>query len=211
MSEQVNATSSSSPDVDSPTQADQFQAYFESREYISKKLANIDENELPEYLQIGKEFTFRIIILEVSGISSDYFDIFCQFNFMHRNDEAFSTEPLQNSGNDPPLGFFHIQYFTVTVTRAFIDYIKNQPLLFEVLGHYHQLPLHDHALNNSIMYNSIRVQQTPLKYINSPPLSKPIPAKSINQPIKPASTNQVISEHDLLVWYEICELETSGE
>jgi len=189
---------------------DQFSNYYESREYINKKLENIDENELPEHLQLGKEFTFRIIILEVSGISSDYFDIFCQFNFMHRNDEAFSTEPLQNSGKDPPLGFFHIQYFTVNVTRSFIDYISNQPLLFEVLGHYHQHPLHNHALNIDSMYNYIRMQQAPLKYINSPPLSKPIPAKTIQQ-WKSACTNQVISEHDLLVWYEICELETSGE
>jgi kinesin family protein 1 len=28
---------------------------------------------------------------------------------MHRNNEAYSTEPIQNSGKGPPLGFFHIQ------------------------------------------------------------------------------------------------------
>jgi hypothetical protein len=26
-----------------------------------------------------------------------------------------------------------------------------------------------------------------------------------------SSTNQVHAEHDLLVWYEICELESNGE
>jgi kinesin family protein 1 len=107
---------------------------------------------LPEYLKIGKEFTFRIIILEVSDISPEYFDIFCQFNFMHRNNEAFSTEPLPNTGKGPPLGFFHIQYFTVTITRSFIDYIKNEPILFEILGHYHHHPLHNHAINSTNMF-----------------------------------------------------------
>ena len=35
--------------------------------------------------------------------------------------------------------------FTVTVTKSFIDYIKSQPLVFEVFGHYQQHPLHDQA------------------------------------------------------------------
>lgn len=35
--------------------------------------------------------------------------------------------------------------FTVKVTKSFIDYIKSQPLVFEVFGHYQQHPLHEHA------------------------------------------------------------------
>lgn len=223
-----------------------------SKELINKKLESINNENLPDHLKLGKEFTFRIIILEVSDISPEYFDIFCQFNFMHRNNEAFSTEPLPNTGKGPPLGFFHIQNFTVTVTRSFIDYLKNQPILFEVLGHYHHHPLHNQALNSTSMYvsihlnlrciinimfliryNAIRMQKTPLKYLNSPPMSKPIPAKNLNnwKNVRLAlqlnhhstyfilfihlnislSTNQVHSEHDLIVWYEICELEANGE
>lgn len=34
-----------------------------------------------------------------------YFD----FSFIHRHDEAFSTEPLKNTGRGPPLGFYHVQ------------------------------------------------------------------------------------------------------
>ncbi len=113
-----------------------------------QRLQSINEDDLPDYLKLGKDFTFRIIILEVSGISAaEYSDIFCQFNFIHQANEAFSTEPIQNTGKQdgPPLGFFHIHYFTVCVTRAFIDYIQTQPLLFEVMGHYNHHPLHSHA------------------------------------------------------------------
>ena len=31
------------------------------------------------------------------------------FSFLHRHDEAFSTEPLKNTGKGPPLGFYHVQ------------------------------------------------------------------------------------------------------
>ena len=30
-------------------------------------------------------------------------------SFLHRHDEAFSTEPLKNTGKGPPLGFYHVQ------------------------------------------------------------------------------------------------------
>jgi hypothetical protein len=54
------------------------------------------------------------------------------------------------------------------------------------------------------------MQKAPLKFLNTPQMSKPIPAKTLNN-WKTASTNQVHAEHDLLVWYEICELESNGE
>lgn len=31
------------------------------------------------------------------------------YSFIHRHDEAFSTEPLKNTGRGPPLGFYHVQ------------------------------------------------------------------------------------------------------
>lgn len=30
-------------------------------------------------------------------------------SFLHRHDEAFSTEPLKNNGRGSPLGFYHVQ------------------------------------------------------------------------------------------------------
>jgi antibiotic biosynthesis monooxygenase (ABM) superfamily enzyme len=31
------------------------------------------------------------------------------YSFLHRHDEAFSTEPVKNTGKGPPLGFYHVQ------------------------------------------------------------------------------------------------------
>lgn len=93
-------------------------------------------------LEIGKEFTFRVIILQIIDISKEYDDVFCQFNFLHKHDEAFSTEQIKNTGKGPPPGFYRIQNITVTITKAFIDYIQLLPIMFEVFGHYQQHPLH---------------------------------------------------------------------
>lgn len=35
--------------------------------------------------------------------------IFSYNSFLHRHDEAFSTEPIKNTGKGPPLGFYHVQ------------------------------------------------------------------------------------------------------
>uniref|UniRef100_A0AAQ5YTB0 plus-end-directed kinesin ATPase n=1 Tax=Amphiprion ocellaris TaxID=80972 RepID=A0AAQ5YTB0_AMPOC len=92
------------------------------------------------HLKIGSTFTFRVTVLQASSISAEYADIFCQFNFIHRHDEAFSTEPLKNTGRGPPLGFYHVQNITVEVTKSFMEYIKTQPIVFEVFGHYQKQP-----------------------------------------------------------------------
>uniref|UniRef100_A0A8U7NB11 plus-end-directed kinesin ATPase n=1 Tax=Corvus moneduloides TaxID=1196302 RepID=A0A8U7NB11_CORMO len=93
-----------------------------------------------DHLKLGSIFTFRVTVLQASSISAEYADIFCQFNFIHRHDEAFSTEPLKNTGRGPPLGFYHVQNIAVEVTKSFIEYIKSQPIVFEVFGHYQQHP-----------------------------------------------------------------------
>nr|XP_022336970.1 kinesin-like protein unc-104 isoform X11 [Crassostrea virginica] len=166
----------------------------------------IDENELPGHLKVDSQFQFRVTILEASGIASEYADIFCQFNFLHRHDEAFSTEPLKNGGKSHPLGFYHVQNFTVSTTKSFIDYIKTQPLVFEVFGHYQQHPLHDQA--REIPYN---VKPRPKR--NFPPMipvSKPVPSPKYGV-LSPPSCSHIHSRFDLLVWFEICELAPNGE
>ncbi|KAJ8320110.1 hypothetical protein KUTeg_001697 [Tegillarca granosa] len=136
---------------------------------------DILEKELPDHLKIGSQLMFRVTILEASGIVSEYADIFCQFNFLHRHDEAFSTEPLKNSGKTHPLGFYHVQNFTVTVTKSFIDYIKSQPLVFEVFGHYQLHPLHDQAKEIPNNYNVTRPPPR-RKFPPMIPVSKPVPS-----------------------------------
>ena len=48
-----------------------------------KQLADIlavqTDDDIPEHLQIGSQFTFRVTVLQASGISPEYADIFLQF------------------------------------------------------------------------------------------------------------------------------------
>ncbi|KAF2354987.1 Kinesin-like KIF1-type [Trinorchestia longiramus] len=101
-----------------------------------------EEEDLPPHLRLGQEFTFRVTVLQACDVAPEYTDVFCQFNFRHRHDEAFSTEPISNSVKGPPLGFYHVQNISVTVTKTFIEYLRTQPIVFEVLGHYDPQQLH---------------------------------------------------------------------
>ncbi|KAM6108992.1 kinesin-like protein KIF1B isoform 1-T1 [Pterocles gutturalis] len=161
--------------------------------------------EIGDHLKLGSVFTFRVTVLQASGILPEYADIFCQFNFLHRHDEAFSTEPLKNNGRGTPLGFYHVQNIAVEVTESFVEYIKTKPIVFEVFGHYQQHPLHLQGQDlNSPPQPSRRFFPPPM------PLSKPVPATKLNTMSK-TSLGQSVSKYDLLVWFEISELEPTGE
>ncbi|XP_034733594.1 kinesin-like protein KIF1B isoform X12 [Etheostoma cragini] len=156
-------------------------------------------------LEVGSIFTFRVTVLQATGIPPEYADIFCQFNFLHRHDEAFSTEPLKNAGKGAPLGFYHVQNVSVEVTESFIEYIKTKPIVFEVFGHYQQHPLHYHG------QDLISPPLPSRKYYPIPmPLSKPVPATKLNT-ITKSNLGHCVSKYDLLVWFEISELEPTGE
>nr|XP_033942494.1 kinesin-like protein KIF1B isoform X9 [Pseudochaenichthys georgianus] len=156
-------------------------------------------------LEVGSIFTFRVTVLQASSVPPEYADIFCQFNFLHRHDEAFSTEPLKNTGKGAPLGFYHVQNVSVEVTESFIEYIKTKPIVFEVFGHYQQHPLHLHG------QELISPPTQSRKYYPIPmPLSRPVPATKLNT-ITKSNLGQCVSKYDLLVWFEISELEPTGE
>ncbi|KFO31584.1 Kinesin-like protein KIF1B [Fukomys damarensis] len=161
--------------------------------------------EIGNHLKLGSAFTFRVTVLQASGILPEYADIFCQFNFLHRHDEAFSTEPLKNNGRGSPLGFYHVQNIAVEVTESFVDYIKTKPIVFEVFGHYQQHPLH-------LQGQELSSPPQPSRRFFPPPmpLSKPVPATKLNTMSK-TSLGQSMSKYDLLVWFEISELEPTGE
>ncbi|CAM4814077.1 unnamed protein product [Rotaria magnacalcarata] len=155
--------------------------------------------------QLGTEYQFRVTVLEASQISSDYADIFCQFNFLHQDHEVYSTEPLKNQGKPgPPLGFFHVQNFNVVVTNAFIDYLQTKPIVFEVMGHYQEY-------SGSTKNNSTTAHRLPSTTVGSVTFSKPVPAQTFNPTAALSATNQVHATYDLLVWYEIFELSPTGE
>ncbi|XP_017563783.1 kinesin-like protein KIF1B isoform X2 [Pygocentrus nattereri] len=177
---------------------------------IDLKLGNVDTKlgrpeGLAGQLEVGSIFTFRVTVLQAAGILPEYADIFCQFNFLHRHDEAFSTEPLKNTGKGAPLGFYHVQNISVEVTESFIEYIKSKPIVFEVFGHYQQHPLHTHGQDVASS------PQPSKKYYPPPmPLSKPVPATKLNT-ISKSNLGQCVSKYDLLAWFEISELEPTGE
>ncbi|XP_033724802.1 kinesin-like protein unc-104 isoform X2 [Pecten maximus] len=160
------------------------------------KFSDIDDRDLPKHLKVGSQFMFRVTILEASGICPEYADIFCQFNFLYRHDEAFSTEPLKNSGKSHPLGFYHVQNFTVNVTKSFIDHIKSQPLVFEVFGHYQQHPLHDQA-RDTVPYSA----RPPPRRSFPPliPVSKPVPSPKFGIITPPRSDKKSGTKQDLLI------------
>ncbi|XP_055502055.1 kinesin-like protein KIF1A isoform X11 [Leucoraja erinacea] len=160
---------------------------------------------LVEHLRIGSNFTFRVTVLQASSISAEYADIFCQFNFIHRQEEAFSTEPLKNTGRGPPLGFYHVQNIAVEVTKSFIEYIKTQPIVFEVFGHYQQHPFPPLCKD---LISPLRPSRRQFPRVM--PLSKPVPATKLSTMSRPTA-GQCQGKYDLLVFFEICELEATGE
>ncbi|XP_017599487.1 kinesin-like protein KIF1B isoform X2 [Corvus cornix cornix] len=228
--------------------------------------------EIGDHLKLGSVFTFRVTVLQASGILPEYADIFCQFNFLHRHDEAFSTEPLKNNGRGTPLGFYHVQNIAVEVTESFVEYIKTKPIVFEVFGHYQQHPLHlqgqdlnsppqpsrrffpppmplskpDHERKIELIrylmsgYVNVHVLNTLSEHANVlassavaafqdgadqlPPFlflpvpscqserapKRDVPATKLNTVSKP-SLGHSVSKYDLLVWFEISELEPTGE
>ena len=169
------------------------------------------ENEgaqLPDHLTYGRDFTFRITILHAVNIPLEYSDIFCQFHFVHHQDEAFSTEPIRNtcssnrSGSSAataaaaaagqsgaPISFCHVQNITVKVGQPFVDYVRNEPLVLEVFGHLQQSLARDRA-------NPIPLQQSgnrlPPKRMLPPllPVSQPLRSTKFGM-LPPSPTCQV--------------------
>lgn len=156
-----------------------------------------------EHLQIGKEFTFRVTVLQASGIAAEYSDIFCQFNFVHRHEDAFSTEPIKNSG--APIGFYHVQNITVPVTKSLVEYLKTQPIIFKIFGHYQNHPLHKDSKQDTITRPPPRRMLPP-----SIPISQPVRSPKFGPMPCPVSST-VLAKHDVLAWFEICELAPNGE
>ncbi|CAG0883725.1 unnamed protein product [Darwinula stevensoni] len=203
----------------------------EEREKEKEGAGEGAKEDLPEHLQMGKDFNFRVTVLQAVAIPSEYSDIFCQFNFLHRHDEAFSTEPIKNCGKGTPLGFYHVQNITVTVNRCFVDYIREDPIVFEVFGHYHQHPLHKDSrqeahfrLPKDFLVPSNRSDSNSSSSgLRGPPHRLLPPSLPISQPVKspryagpapyssPCCSAHVHAKHDLLVWFEICELDRLGK
>lgn len=181
----------------------------------SKAIAH-DDDTIGEHLKVGNEFKFRIIVLQAYDVPVEYTDIFCQFNFLHSGgeEETFSTEPIKNK-QDKPIGFYHIQNLTVKITNKFIEYIKSQPIAFKIYGHY----------NGNVTKNVKQIVRAPPKRLQQLPsitMSQPIRSTKFTQLAMSPTTERkaapssstattIFAKHDILVWFEICELAPNGE
>ena len=137
--------------------------------------------------------------------------MYVYFSFVNRHDEAFSTEPLKNSGKGSSLNFYHVQNITATVTRSFVEYIKTQPMIFEVYGHYQQHSITrapaPRLSESESSASSGGLTRPPPRRLLPPaiPISAPMRSAKFRTPSCPASSH-LHSKHDLIVWFEILEL-----
>lgn len=77
--------------------------------------------------------------------------------------------------------------------------------MFKVFGHYQTHPLHKDAKQDFVSRPPPRRMLPP-----SIPISQPVRSPKFGPlPCPPSST--VLAKHDVLVWFEICELAPNGE
>ncbi|KAK2108104.1 Kinesin-like protein kif1a [Saguinus oedipus] len=93
----------------------------------------------------------------------------------------------------------------VEVTKSFIEYIKSQPIVFEVFGHHQQHPFP--PLCKDVL-SPLRPSRRHFPRVM--PLSKPVPATKLSTLTRPCP-GPCHCKYDLLVYFEICELEANGE
>ncbi|XP_065919048.1 kinesin-like protein KIF1A isoform X2 [Dysidea avara] len=156
----------------------------------------------------GRKFNFRITILQTTGISRDYSDVFVQFRFFNGNETAFSTEPLKNDNADLDLGFYHMQNLSVTVTDEFVNYLRTSPIMLEVFGHYQQHPLHRASTEQDLKRSPIMSRAKsalPLSNTASPVRS------SRTDLFEPTGAAHTYAKVDFLMHLEICDLSPNGD
>ncbi|KAH9425004.1 hypothetical protein DERP_009229 [Dermatophagoides pteronyssinus] len=163
---------------------------------------NQQQNDsIPDHLKLNEDFMFRVSIIQLYGLSKSYADVFCQFNFRHRSNEAFSTESIKNTSSGSKNGgrsanFYWSQNISVRVTQAFIDYLQQEPLIFELYGHYQHHPLHREAIfansdnnnNNKWLFRNIGQSTTMNMDQNQIGLPRPPPKRMQLTSYLPIST-----------------------
>lgn len=176
----------------------------------------LDGVEFPAHLTNGTEFTFRVTVVEVFGIPEAYTDVFGQFNFLHRHDEAFSTEPVKGvaANGTRTLKYNYVQELKTVVNSAFIHYLQHFPMIFEVFGHLAKV-------NTPSMFQPAGMPTAMDKSKISRKLSNLQPSLVISTPLRSklmmsasimaSKQNPVLAKYDLLVWFEICEFGSNGE
>lgn len=164
----------------------------------------------------SEEFVFRVDLLQVIGLDKDYKDVFCNFHFLHRAHEAFTSDRI--TGSKKAAGLYHIRNISVHTGNGFSRYVRHLPLRFEVFGHLLQHPLHDQALQVA----PDQASRPPARLFNAQiPFSTPIkPQKLLQAPgafdalaqlNAHLDQSQLFAQLPVLITFQVCELTTSGD
>jgi len=143
----------------------------------------------------GQRYRFVVTVLDASDLPLEFVDVFCQFRFLNNTDAAFSTESLQNENGR--LQFYHAQQICVDITDRFLEYVDKEAMIFELFGHFESHPLHISSASEAEKAANLKDQ---ISSMMSTPQDEP-----------DASGPAPCEKHNLLVWYEICELANSGD
>lgn len=177
-------------------------------------------------VSVGEEFTFRIVILQITNLDKKYADVLLNFSFLNcRDREAFSERSSTSSSNTSnTIGFFAINNITVKVTENFIQYVKKFPIVFEVFAGNKQHPLHEQARDQILIDDQNKIIGGPPKNLfpTQIPFSTPIkPQKLDNFSTEildsllnlsdNISQSQAFCQLPVHVNFEICELTKDGD
>lgn len=171
------------------------------------------------HLAENHQFTFRITVLQAIELPKIYSDVFCQCSFIHQSEPIFSTKPIKNTR--PPSGFFSVKNITVTVTNAFLNYLKYHPILFEVFGLNQCHPsLREVAHNFDLLTYASNKPEAQDNQTSKDAIRRPYSHISPSLPLKPTkfvyhdspkASSHIQARFDILVWFEICELAPNSD
>ncbi|CAM0512184.1 unnamed protein product [Fasciola hepatica] len=163
-------------------------------------------DQIPKAIEPGKEFTFCVTVLQLYGVHPAFTDVFCQYHFLHRPDEIYCTEPMDNPKSGEPIGVYHTQVFKTSSTLAFVDYLRQQPMVFEVYGHQTEPNATDSPVSLA-KYLSRRFRTLVPPTL---PISSPVPPTRFGT-VDLLNNSTLVRREDILVWFEILELDPNGE
>lgn len=185
---------------------------------------NDDEEETDRIeLKLGDEFTFGIVICNVKDLDKKFTNVLCNFNFLHRLDEAFSGQTATTFNKSKESTIYSVQSIKVKVTLNFIKYLKKFPIVFEIFGNNKNHPLSDEA--RAVMIddqNNIITGPPKNLFPTQIPFSTPIKPQKLDNFTAELldnlmnlddniSQSQSFCQLPVHVNFEICELTTSGD
>ncbi|KAG5442151.1 Kinesin-like protein unc-104, partial [Clonorchis sinensis] len=175
---------------------------------LRESLFEVD-NDYTDLVCVGAEYMFTVTIIQISGVSPDYTDIFCQYYFQHKPADIICTQPMRNAPDSETVGVLHTQKFITKSTLAFFDYVRHHPIAFELYGHMNA----SSEVKSDVAYEDSEAT-LPRRYRMMVPLlipgSAPVPPTRLNTTTPPTGS-VLVRREDILVWFEILEIDSNGE